>query len=161
MAPISSNERLDSCILDLANNLRNMADDVVRFGGYDREDLHSCVERYRLHMKDAVDFLAGAHVCSRYLNGFINLDTFCTEMISDNLKSFLSTLPNIPTDLVIKHGLESPHHISDIDMRDFTTMGNTTDCHKNGDDHTSSEIEEAEEVKEAEKAEEAEEQKEI
>lgn len=88
--------------------LRRMAHDILQFATYDDELDGNSVETYKKYIKDAINFLAGAHLCERFLYGSIGLDGFCAEMINDDLREFLIDIPNLPSQLVTKYNL-SPH----------------------------------------------------
>ena len=104
----------------LACKLRRMAHDILNFATYDEFDEHS-VETYKKYIKDAINFLAGAHTCERFLYGSIGLDAFCAAMIEDNLREFLIDMPKLPSELVTKYNLIHSNDGNDDDDDDDDT----------------------------------------
>ena len=102
---MSIDENIVSHIMQLAYKLRNFAEDILYYATYDASDTTSTESSYRKHIKNAVQFNAGAHVCERYLYGSIALEEFCIEMIDNDLKDYLIDMPNLPNDLVTKYDL--------------------------------------------------------
>ena len=98
-------ENIDSYIMWLACKLRNLSEDILYYATYDGSDVTSTESLYRKHMKNAVQFKAGSHLCERYLYGSIALEEFCVHMIDGDLKDFLIDIPNLPNDLVTKYDL--------------------------------------------------------
>lgn len=88
----------------LACKLRRMAHDILQFATYDEFNENSILN-YRRYIKDAINFLAGAHTCERFLYGVIGLDAFCDEMIENELREFLNEIPNLPSELATKYNL--------------------------------------------------------
>jgi hypothetical protein len=117
-------ENLDSYMIGLACKLRNLAQDILHFATYDGSDVDSSESQYRKYMKDAVNFMSGAHLCERYLYGSIGLDEFCAEMVEEKLKEFLKEIPHLPHELVIKYGLVPVSDTNDVDTNDVEASGN-------------------------------------
>lgn len=99
-------ENLDTHVLWLSCKLRNMSEDILQFAKFNGcGDVEASEAQYRKYMRDAVNFNAGAHICEKFLYGSIGLDTFCAEMLNDDLKEFLIDIPNLPQALVEKYNL--------------------------------------------------------
>ena len=99
----------------LSSHLRSLEEDIVYNALYaipeddesitaDDMEISECCppKNYR---KDAAELNLGAHICEKYLYGSINLNTFCAEMVDEDLKDFLINIPDLPIDLVVKFGL--------------------------------------------------------
>lgn len=110
-------ENQDSYIIWLACKLRLMAEDILQFATYDESD-ETAIEHYRRYMKDAINFMAGAHTCERFLYGSIGLDGFCAEMLNEELGSFLHEIPYLPNELILKYGLVHGSDFGEIDVSD-------------------------------------------
>ena len=106
-------ENRDSCMIGLACKLRHMAEDILHMAIFDGSDVDSVASQYRKYMKDAVNFMAGAHLCERYLYGSIGLHEFCAEMIEEKLESFLTEIPHIPQELLVKYDLAPANMVND------------------------------------------------
>lgn len=102
---VIDSENIDTFVLRLSCKLRLMAKDILNFAICDETDVESTVSQYRKYMKDAVNFMSGAHLCEKFLYGSIDLDNLCSGMIDEGLNKFLITLPNLPNELVIKYKL--------------------------------------------------------
>lgn len=124
-------DSLDSHIMGLSCDLRNMAEDLIyrmMHGTPDSGYENDCGNSEAIgaenvdYVKDANQLNCGAHLCGMFLYGSINLDEFCMEMIDAGLKTFLNDIPNMPADIATKYGL----HYSDpqnpqmdcVDMED-------------------------------------------
>ena len=102
---MSVQQVIDSHIIGLACELRNMVNDICQSATYDGSDESSTESQYRKSMKKAVQYSAGAHLCEKFLYGSITLDDFCAEMVEEDLKEFLFHIPQLPMDLTIKYNL--------------------------------------------------------
>lgn len=113
----------DSYITWLACKLRHMAQDILQFATYDDSSENS-IEQYRKYMKDAINFVGGAHSCERLLYGAIGLDAFCAEMVNDDLRNFLIEIPYLPNELITKYGLVHENDTGDINVSNGTYTPN-------------------------------------
>lgn len=100
-------ENRDCYMIWLASKLREMAGDILHFATYDESDVDTTECQYRKYVDDAINFIAGAHLCEKYLYGSIGIDEFCSEMINEKLKSFVIDVPHLSHELMVKYGLVS------------------------------------------------------
>lgn len=116
----------DSHVSWLACKLRHMAHDILQFATYEFNE--NSIQHYRRYIKDAINFLAGAHTCERFLYGSIGLDSFCDEMIENDLKEFLINIPRMPSEMVTKYNLINPNDdvISKISTNDVNADSTET-----------------------------------
>jgi hypothetical protein len=99
----------------LSIHLRSLAEDIIYNALYAiseddessaADDVEADVSLFgRNYRKDAAELNVGAHICEKYLYGSITLDSFCAQMVDEDLKEFLINIPDLPIDLVAKFGL--------------------------------------------------------
>lgn len=124
-------ECLDASIQWLGCMLRNMAEDALEISiiGEPDADPDTIISRYRRYVKDAVNYLAGAHLCDKFQYGYLNLDKFCSEMVDGSLKHMLSSIYHLPDALAVKYDLNSTNKSNDdgcTDGGNSTVDGETT-----------------------------------
>lgn len=116
-------ENQDSYMIWLTCKLRLMAEEILQFATYDGSDENS-IEHYKRYMKDAINFMAGAHICEKFLYGSIGLDGFCAEMLNEDLGSFLLEIPYLPNELILKYGLVHGNISGEIDVTNNPNISN-------------------------------------
>lgn len=88
-------------VYKLAVQLRKICGDTLKFLNLlgDNDD----DEKYIKYLKTSINYRIGAHLCEKYVYGSISLDTFCSEMVEEDLRSFLLRIPHIPDDISEKY----------------------------------------------------------
>jgi hypothetical protein len=84
---------------NLAFTLRNMAEEKLNYGMF-------ADASYIKFLTESVNLATGSFLCQKYLFGQSTLEQFIEEMIEEDLKSFLIDIPDIPSHIVAKYGLQ-------------------------------------------------------